>query len=1098
MSRFLKLLAVTSFVLLIFIFLIYLKIRHEVPLTIQKAIGAPISYEKFNLDPFKGLEFVGLNSSNGLGVDTFRIRYTLSSLLSRNIREVTVIGFRANIQKMRSGKHEKKTSPQADTSIKFIASIDKLNLIRGVIEVDTSGNSVEIDSVTGTFSVWNIGIDGTFSFSIKKANWDEKTIPEISGQMHISRDGSFSLVDFKADRYSIRQISGKLINGNICLTLLKVDLGKIQVNSLDLSFDFTKKMGSVSFSNVTAPKIFVDVGYSDFTVLPRGAVSIKDAGIVLTEPVQEIIEIPFAQYTTANKDIYARVRVRGDYNGDGLIRGTPDSLWIGMALDSIFQRNRWIHSVFVSASWLRPNYLLFHEVSIEDYNLKVFFQGSYNTQSKLLVASLQIDTMNLSILTPRVKGWLKGNGRIALIGKHLLSYRITAWSKNIRIPETAGLRDIFVHIDTDSLILRSRSLSFKGTEFQDITLLSSISQGDNKWTFLSGIDDSGEIKMTGEWRADHKTFSLICDTFNFRYKTIRREGKFPLSVSYSPDSLIIQLDTTSILEGRTALHMVYEPSLKSIELDFFAESLSLFELDSTGITPVGGYLSTQVEITNTLSRPRLTIEGQFDSLHLTPDTSKGINGSIVEAINGMSLRFKASYADSILNVRYVNLGDGNAIKLTGYLPIVFSIAPPEFKMLEKQLYLTVNTDSFDLAPLRPFLNSFMLIGNGYFQTHASVQGDFKHPIMEGKLRAFVGNALLTTTNTPIRDMLFDSDLRGNSLVISRITARSGEHGRIAGNGYITFGDSVFTDLKFELDSVPLYPRPEMISTGSGSLEIKGKIPEIFIGADMELHEAYINIPFGREMFSSKPKPSPIRFRFHLHGARNIFFYNPNVDMELSMDVTISKEDEVNVNTMGEFQVLNGKFYYLDRTFDITEGWVRLTGGPELNPEIHLKAEGIVADTVIVNLIVTGTLKHPQIELTSSPPMDRLDIISLIAFGKPIGELQLEQEDVELLRKRALSFAEGMMSREIRKLLASYGIGISEFMVQADPWSGRYTSFTVGVRPSPNMLFRYNYDPRAVDHFTVQIKYFLRKNIAIYAERERNGEFATGFELEFRW
>ncbi len=221
-------------------------------------------------------------------------------------------------------------------------------------------------------------------------------------------------------------------------------------------------------------------------------------------------------------------------------------------------------------------------------------------------------------------------------------------------------------------------------------------------------------------------------------------------------------------------------------------------------------------------------------------------------------------------------------------------------------------------------------------------------------------------------------------------------------------------------------------------------------------------------------------------------------MELSMDLVISKEDEVNVVTTGELNVISGKFYYLDRTFEITEGDVRLMGGRELNPEIRLKAESVISDTIIVTILVTGTLKRPKIELASEPPMDRLDIVSLIAFGKTLGQLQLEREDIELIRKRALSFAEGMVSREIRNLLASYGIGISEFMVQADPWSGNYASFTVGFRPSPNMLFRYSYDPRAVDHFTVQIKYFLKKRIAVYAERERSGEFGTGIELEFEW
>ena len=472
---------------------------------------------------------------------------------------------------------------------------------------------------------------------------------------------------------------------------------------------------------------------------------------------------------------------------------------------------------------------------------------------------------------------------------------------------------------------------------------------------------------------------------------------------------------------------------------------------------------------------------------------------IGRAVEGLSVEFRMTYADSILNIKSIRLGDGTALFSRGFLPLILSLKPFKFEVPDREIYLAFDTDSFDVALLRPFLKDFMLVGNGYFMSRVRMGGTLSSPIMSGRLTTIIRDALLTSTNTPLQNLIFSGDFEGDSLVASDIKARSGQYGRIQGHGKMVFGRQLLTDFTFKLDSVPMYPTHEIASIGSGVLTIKGPVPQIFIDADINLDEAHINIPFGGgAMTSSSPQPSPIRFRYHLYGDRNIFFYNPNLEMELSMDIVISKEDEVNVVTTGEFRVLNGQFYYLDRRFDITEGWVRLAGGPTMNPEIHLKAEGVVADTVIVTIMITGTLKHPEIELTSEPPMDRLDIVSLIAFGRTLGELQLEREDIELIRKRALSFAEGMVSREIRNLLSSYGIGISEFMVQADPWSGNYTSFTVGFRPSPNMLFRYSYDPRAVDHFTVQIKYFLRRNIAVYAERERSGEFGTGIELELRW
>ncbi len=1097
MSRFIRLLSVTLFIFFLFVALAYLKIRREVPRSIEKALGAPVFYKRFRLNLLKGFEFHNLQVDSIFIAETLRVNYSLPSLITRSVNSITIDGFYLNLSRLKNKTARKKQGAESQDT--FLLSISHLKFRHGIVSFDSAdARTVSIEEIAGFLLIWNRGIDATFGFKTGESQFNNNRIGPIEGKIRLTHDGRFWISRLKSDQLSIKSVTGSYGGGSAFLLAVDARVRNVFLDSLRFTLSIPERKGAISFWGLKAPSISIETGYAEYQMVPDVGFSLKNAVASISEPIDEIIEIPFAQYSSSSQSVYMRFRGYGILNGMGLVKGGRDSLWLGIAADSVFQHGTWFHNVFASVSAIQMKKLLIHELSVDDRNASGYLSGNYDIESQRFEARFTISSLNLSSFNNEVYGHLSGEGTFSLEGKKPVSYQMDWSADSIGYRGKFLFKEVRLSITPESLLVTGGEAEVQGNQLMDFVLYSSLGIDTNRWLFRSQLPDSGEIGIDGSWANGGRSWFFSVSRLDLRYQSVKREGTFPLTVVYMTDSVRARLDTTSLFEGKIAFDLMFNSSSDDVRLDFYADSISLFELQDMGLSPVGSYVTASLELTGTLDSPEIVAEGRFDSILLKPDTSKKMLNRLSESLDGTSLHFKTTYANSVLNLSSVRLGDGTQIELSGFLPVDFSLKPFYFDVSNSQLYLAVSTDSFDVALIRPFLKDFMLVGNGYFTAHTRIQGSIKHPLMDGRMKVFAQDALLTSTNTPLQNLLFDANLRGDSLIASEISARSGENGRVTGKGFMVFGDSVLTNFKFKLDSVPLYPTPEIISIGSGTLSISGKVPNIFIASDIELHEAYINIPFGRGMGGARARPSPIRFRYHIHGARNIFFYNPNVEMELSMNITISKEDEVNVVTVGEFRVLNGKFYYLDRTFDITEGWVRLTGGPELNPEIHLKAEGIVADTVMVNIIVSGTLKHPDIELTSNPPMDKLDIISLIAFGKTMGEMQLEQQDIELLRKRALSFAEGMVSREIRKFLASYGIGISEFMVQADPWSGGYTSFTVGFRPSPNMLFRYSYDPRAVDHFTVQIKYFLSRNIAVYAERERNGEFATGVELEFRW
>ncbi len=1070
---------------------------------LQKGFGAPISYKSFSLNPFKGFIFYDIKADDIFEAESLIVRYNISSIINRNILYLKISNFSFDMigytsaNRTQQKKHQIKGIPQ------HILSIEKLILEDGIVDIDTGQPiTLEINRIDGNIGLWSDGIDGRFHIDVGEITVEDRKFGNLNTIFKVNRKGEFAVLHLKSSLINIKKIAGFMGKDSVAASIFRIEHDLIRVDSLKFSAMTKLKMGNFILWGATASKFQLDTIKFEFSMLPNNKISIKYGSVVVSQPFKEILQIHFIQIDMSNKSVYTKFNGYGMFVGEGLIRGygQEDSLWIGVAMDSVRTPKQWLHNVFVSASLLgATRKIMFHELSVDDYHMKGMAYGDYTLKNQLLNANFQIDTLDLTRISHEWHGWLFGTGEAKFIGKKLVKFAVSGRSIGLKYKKMFSSDTVSFYVNSDSVVLRAEKTTFQKVTIPNLALTSHLKSDTNNWSVSLAISDSGNAQVKGRWsmKEPNDLFFAI-DYLDFRYSTIHRTGEFPLIFYIRNDTVFGQLDTTSILEGEMAFDLHYFPQTDTVMLSLFTRNISFYELQQIGLVPLCGYLNGKLEITNTLSTPNITLSGNFDSTHVVADTSQMLY-RIGRAVEGLSVEFRMTYADSILNIKSIRLGDGTALFSRGFLPLILSLKPFKFEVPDREIYLAFDTDSFDVALLRPFLKDFMLVGNGYFMSRVRMGGTLSSPIMTGKLTAIIRDALLTSTNTPLQNLIFSGDFEGDSLVASDIKARSGQYGRIQGHGKMVFGRQLLTDFTFKLDSVPMYPTHEIASIGSGVLTIKGPVPQIFIGADINLNEAHINIPFGGgAMTSSSPQPSPIRFRYHLYGDRNIFFYNPNLEMELSMDIVISKEDEVNVVTTGEFRVLNGQFYYLDRRFDITEGWVRLAGGPTMNPEIHLKAEGVVADTVIVTIMITGTLKHPEIELTSEPPMDRLDIVSLIAFGRTLGELQLEREDIELIRKRALSFAEGMVSREIRNLLSSYGIGISEFMVQADPWSGNYTSFTVGFRPSPNMLFRYSYDPRAVDHFTVQIKYFLRRNIAVYAERERSGEFGTGIELEFRW
>ncbi len=114
----------------------------------------------------------------------------------------------------------------------------------------------------------------------------------------------------------------------------------------------------------------------------------------------------------------------------------------------------------------------------------------------------------------------------------------------------------------------------------------------------------------------------------------------------------------------------------------------------------------------------------------------------------------------------------------------------------------------------------------------------------------------------------------------------------------------------------------------------------------------------------------------------------DLNITVGGDIDITKEPDAPVILLGSVDTVRGTYQFQGRRFDLVRGGtVRFTGEEEINPLLDVTATRLIPNTgVEARVHITGSVKSPELELTSNPPLDESDILSLIVFNRPVNEL----------------------------------------------------------------------------------------------------------------
>ncbi len=400
---------------------------------------------------------------------------------------------------------------------------------------------------------------------------------------------------------------------------------------------------------------------------------------------------------------------------------------------------------------------------------------------------------------------------------------------------------------------------------------------------------------------------------------------------------------------------------------------------------------------------------------------------------------------------------------------------------------------------------------------ADFSGRVSQPALAGIVR---GNNLVyenQTYGTRLSNMVVQGQFKGDRLEIEKLTATAG-NGTVAGQGYISLAaDSGYPmDVRLTLDNARLARSDALSGTATGTLALTKKAGEMaLLSGKLRLPETRYALV--RQGAAQIPDLSGVRFKpprgrlritgdepvergpgllqrvrlnLELVAPEKLYVSGMGLESEWRANFTVSGT-RAEPQMVGNFDLIRGTLGFASRSFTLTEGRVRFTGGQTIDPTITLAANDDI-DDVTVTVNVTGRAFNPQIAFSSSPGLPQDEIVSRILFGSSIGNLSAIQAVQLAGSLNALSGSGSGGLNPLGKLRSAAGIDRLRIL-GPDEASGRGTALAAGHYLTDDIYIEIITDARG---FTAtQLEISLSRALSLLSQAGGSG--VTNFSVKYK-
>jgi len=192
---------------------------------------------------------------------------------------------------------------------------------------------------------------------------------------------------------------------------------------------------------------------------------------------------------------------------------------------------------------------------------------------------------------------------------------------------------------------------------------------------------------------------------------------------------------------------------------------------------------------------------------------------------------------------------------------------------------------------------------------------------------------------------------------------------------------------------------------------------------------------------------------------------------LGGNVYVSKTPWDQIRLYGIVNTVRGHYDFQGRRFDILrDGTVRFEGLDDFDPELDIRTERVI-QAVTANVNVRGTLRQPDIVLSSVPPLEQADILSLIVFNQPLNSVG-EGQQISLMQ-RAQAMAAGAVASQFARSIGN-ALSLDEFEINLAPEQGGGPQLTVGQQVGENLYVKVQESVGEISQTNLILEYELTK------------------------
>ena len=193
------------------------------------------------------------------------------------------------------------------------------------------------------------------------------------------------------------------------------------------------------------------------------------------------------------------------------------------------------------------------------------------------------------------------------------------------------------------------------------------------------------------------------------------------------------------------------------------------------------------------------------------------------------------------------------------------------------------------------------------------------------------------------------------------------------------------------------------------------------------------------------------------------------DMNITVggELQIRKAPAGQPDVIGNVTVVRGFYDFQGRRFEVLrDSQIRFQGTRPIDPGLQVDAQRIISGvTAIVN--IRGTARQPQVRLSSQPPLDEADVLSLIVFNQPINQLG-EGERLNLA-ERAGGLAVGYLATPLANSIAQ-ALDLDIFEIRASGGESGQPSIAVGQQIGSRLFVSFRQEFGTDDFSQLSVEY----------------------------